>query len=147
MTGTRVMGCTPTKPNNQTYRTELFINSLVYNIHSSVPHGPPDPNETKILQEDVVDSVEDPKQSMPEFDPKHWLQRALQNMHSMQEKGHWIAGVTGGGSRNNVEMYTLNPQYQLSLLNRGSREVLIGLYQTSSNLLAICILRCVLPRY
>ncbi|KAL1448483.1 hypothetical protein WDU94_012315 [Cyamophila willieti] len=43
------MGCTPSKPNN-IYPTERFVNSLVYNIHSSVPPVPPDPNETKIIQ-------------------------------------------------------------------------------------------------
>ncbi|XP_026678342.1 uncharacterized protein LOC103507753 [Diaphorina citri] len=113
------MGCTPAKPHSHT--NERFVNALVYHIHSSAPPKSSDANQIKIIQEDIVDHLEDSKSNTPtqDFDAKGWLQRAQQTMNCVRERGHWIAGLTGGGCRNNVEMFALNPQYQMTVLSPG----------------------------
>ncbi|KAI5722163.1 hypothetical protein M8J76_004597 [Diaphorina citri] len=73
--------------------------------------------------------------------PKSSDANQIKIIQCVRERGHWIAGLTGGGCRNNVEMFALNPQYQMTVLSPGFSEVLIGLSQDerSSVLLPIGI--------
>lgn len=76
------------------------------------------PRETRILQIEEVDSFEDCEDgNNDENDDEYTIREAslATCTHMAEIAGAWVWGITAGGSRNNVEMFAVNPQYLLQI--------------------------------
>ncbi|XP_022188023.2 calpain-2 catalytic subunit-like [Nilaparvata lugens] len=76
------------------------------------------PRETRILQIEEVDSFEDCEDgSQLENDEEYAIREAslASCTHMAEITGAWVWGISAGGSRNNVEMFAVNPQYLLQI--------------------------------
>ncbi|XP_014246300.1 calpain-9-like [Cimex lectularius] len=67
--------------------------------------------ETRILQEEEVDVCLNDEYDVIESDWIEWPE----DYQMLEEKGAWVKGVSSGGSRNDLEQFSTNPQFSLNV--------------------------------
>ncbi|XP_075218202.1 calpain-2 catalytic subunit-like [Lycorma delicatula] len=103
------MGCGASL-GRETVSEGLGLASLIKDAHIH-------PRETRILQIEEVDSYEECDATNEDnFDDELSAETALtEYCHVTEIAGAWVWGISAGGSRNNLEMFQVNPQYLLQI--------------------------------